>query len=85
MSDTTSDFSTIQNYLAPSEAAAIAVIVANARKNLKELSNTFEGREDVIATFCRIEDMCLETIKENDGEVVSWIGTAAKQLNSLLS
>jgi hypothetical protein len=92
--------SALGEVFAPSEAAALAVLCAHVRENMEELHEYrvqgFQERADedelpplldhaVVDFLSALERAAVETLQNNDGEVVKWIGAAAKQMNPLLS
>lgn len=87
--------STLSGMLAQSDAAALAVLVAHVRANSDELARERRGapidlveedqRQMVCAFLQELEAIAVNSIRCNDGNVVHWIGVAAKQMNPLLS
>lgn len=81
-------------YCSQTEAAAIAVIAANVRKNIEEkkgwVAELVEpqpvAEENLVHDFLQeLESAAIYAIENNDGNVVLHLGTAAKQMNPLLS
>lgn len=82
-------------YLSQSQAAALAVLVANIRAEVEETRNVGQpqgelvsendGEREVMAFCQELEAVACASITRNDGNVVHWIGVAAKQMNPLLS
>lgn len=76
-------------YLSQSQAAAFAVIAANVRKELDETyppaPEHAEAHRCMTSFLQEIEAQATASIARNDGNVVHWIGVAAKQMNPLLS
>jgi len=86
----------IGHYLSQSQAAALAVLCANIRSEhneTKTIGNAGSVRveEDsevdraVMSFFQELEAIAVNSIAKNDGQVVHWIGVAAKQMNPLLN
>lgn len=78
--------------MSPSEAAALAVLAAHVRSNMDEArmrvtSTPSPSDEDQAAYdfLLLMEERAVGAIQVNDGNVVTWIGHAAKQMNPLLS
>jgi len=71
--------------LTQTQAACLAVIISDIRRALSDLGRPQEIEESELeAQLTILEQSCLKSIMQNDGEVVSWIGHAAKLLNPLL-
>ncbi len=70
----------LADIVSQSEAAAFAVLCAHVRQG----KDSPESQE-CSAFLKELEMMMCESITHNDGNVVHWIGTAAKQMNPLLS
>lgn len=75
----------IMDRLSQSEAAALAVLLANLKEQSSDEGGLTEEAREVLDLVDKLEQLCLESIRRNDGKVVYWIGVAAKQLNPLLS
>lgn len=80
----------IAHHCVQSEAAAFAVLAAHVRENAESQMQTgIESADqpihDMIQVLETLEEVMLASIKTNDGNVVHWIGIAAKQMNPLLS
>ena len=79
------------SHLSQSQAAALAVLASNVRDSMQDLldkstMNCPESNAQVVYDFWQeIENLAIDSIKVNDGEVVKWIGVAAKQMNPLLA
>lgn len=82
----------IQDSMDQGQAAALAVLAANVRKCQQDLLDSrvdqvpMTEREMAVITFWKmLEDIGVQSIAHNDGNVVEHIGTAARQMNPLLS
>lgn len=90
----------LSEMLAQSDAAALAVLTAHVRQQHEELRDESrrldqergeqpreesEEEREVCAFLQELEAIACNSIARNDGNVVHWIGTAAKQMNPLLS
>ena len=72
----------LKGMLGQSEAAALAVLAARVRRNGEGLDPTTKEAEEFLRD---LEGLACESIRDNDGNVVHWIGVAARQMNPLLS
>lgn len=81
----------LANGLAQTEAAALAVLAASKRRDMddnreKQASAVPNPHDQALYDWwLELENVCIKSIQANDGNVVHWIGVAAKQMNPLLS
>lgn len=66
--------------LEPSQAAMLAVLISDIRANISKP----EQEENLMIALKSLERCAVGSIQTNDGEVIHWIGQAAKQMNPLL-
>lgn len=72
------------------QAAALAVLASNIRNEMMQGAvpvdaESEQANRNVHAFLEQLEELAIKSIQHNDGEVVLHIGTAAKQMNPLLS
>jgi hypothetical protein len=66
--------------MSQSQAALLAVLMSDIRANIIKP----EEKEALFDALKQLEQAAVDSIQANDGEVISWIGQAAKQANPLL-
>lgn len=82
----------LRRNLNQTQAAALAVLCSAIRKDMTEwhgkttVAGSAETDMQAVQEFLSdLEKLGIQSIGENDGEIVLHIGTAAKQMNPLLS
>lgn len=70
----------LSDCLSQSEAGALAVIASHLRNKVEDEPEVYKDSAELIVALAAIEDAAICSISANDGNVVKWVGYAAKQM-----
>lgn len=69
-----------------SQAALLAVLISDIRQGINEPDKVPTPDEITLEdALSELEESAIESIRVNDGEIIRWVGIAAKQANPLLA